>query len=124
MVDALGHSYTVETTFDALWIFGLVLIADAAWLPHPGRLEPETVWGWRVIALPVVAQMLALSLQVYGFFFDVPRTERIFTIVVLLIATVQIVVTRPRPARRIVEPDRGPVIQLDELADDVPERAF
>jgi len=35
---------------------------------------------------------------VYALFFDVPRSERIFTIVVLLIATVQIIVTRPRRA--------------------------
>ncbi len=95
-VDALGHSYSMETTFDALWLAGIALIAYAAWLPHPGRLEPVTVTGWRAIALPVTAQILALSLQVYALFFEVPRSERIFTIVVLLIATVQIIVTRPR----------------------------
>ncbi len=95
-VDALGHSYSSETTFDALWLAGIALIAYAAWLPHPGQLEPVTVTGWRAIALPVAAQMLALSLQVYALFYEVPRSERIFTIVVLLIATVQIIVTRPR----------------------------
>jgi hypothetical protein len=98
-VDALGHSYSTETTFDALWLAGIALIAYAAWLPHPGRLEPVTVTGWRAIALPVAAQMLALSLQVYALFYEVPRSERIFTVVVLLIATVQIVVTRPRRPR-------------------------
>jgi hypothetical protein len=96
-VNALGHSYSGETTFDALWLAGMALIAYAAWLPHPGQLEPVTVTGWRAIALPVAAQCLALSLQVYALFYDVPRSERIFTIVVLIIATVQIIVTRPRP---------------------------
>ncbi len=98
-VDALGHSYSTETTFDALWLAGIAFIAYAAWLPHPGQLEPVIVTGWRAIALPVAAQVLALSLQVYALFYEVPRSERIFTIVVLLIATVQIIVTRPRRSR-------------------------
>ena len=96
-VDALGHSFSAETTFDAVWLAGIALVAYAAWLPHPGRLEPMTITGWRAIALPVAAQILAVSLQVYALFFEVPRSERIFTIVVLLIATLQIIVTRPHP---------------------------
>jgi hypothetical protein len=95
-VDVLGHGYTEETSFDAIWLAGMVLIAYAAWLPHPGRLEPVTVTGWRAIALPVAAQVIALGIQVYALFFNLPRTQEIFTIVVLLIATVQIIVTRPR----------------------------
>jgi hypothetical protein len=95
-VEALGHTYSSETAFDALWLAGIMLIAYAAWLPHPGQLAPVTVTGWRAIALPIAAQVLAISLQVYALFYEVPRSERIFTIVVLLIATVQIIVTRPR----------------------------
>jgi hypothetical protein len=95
-VDALGHSYSAETSFDAVWLTGLVLIAYAAWLPHPGRLEPVTVTGWRAIALPLAAQCFAVALQIYGLFAYVPPSERILTIVVLIIAIVQIVVTRPR----------------------------
>jgi len=82
--------------FDALWLGGMVLIAYAAWLPHPGRLDPVDVYGWRAIALPVAAQLFAVALQVYGVFFYVPIAERVLTIVVLLIAIVQIIVSRPR----------------------------
>ncbi len=95
--DALGHSYKTGTTFEALLLGGSALIAYTAWLPHPGRLDPVIVTGWRAIALPFTAQILAISLQVYAFFFEVPRSERIFTIVLLLIATAGIVATRPRP---------------------------
>jgi hypothetical protein len=95
-IDAFGHTYSSNTTFDAIWLAGVVLLAYAAWLPHPGRLDPVTVTGWRAIALPVAAQMLAIGLQVYALFFEVNRSERIFTIIVLLIATVQIIITRPR----------------------------
>jgi hypothetical protein len=95
-VDALGHTYSSDTVFDALWLAGLLLIAYAAWLPHPGRLEPIPVYGWRAIALPLAAQGFAVGLQVYGLFFEVQRSERILTIVVLLIAIVQIIVSRPR----------------------------
>jgi hypothetical protein len=54
------------------------------------------VTGWKAIALPLAAQMFAVALQIYGLFFFVPRSERILTIIVLLIAIVQIIVTRPR----------------------------
>jgi hypothetical protein len=98
-VDALGHTYSSDTLFDALWLGGMVLIAYAAWLPHPGRLEPVEVYGWKAIALPLVAQCFALGLQVYGLFEDVPLGERVLTIAVLIIAIVQIIVSRPRPPR-------------------------
>jgi hypothetical protein len=96
-VDALGHSYSSDTVFDALWLGGMVMIAYAAWLPHPGRLDPVEVYGWRAIALPLAAQGFALALQIYGLFTHVPLGERVLTIVVLIIAMVQIVVSRPRP---------------------------
>ena len=102
-VDALGHTYTSDTVFDALWLGGLVVLAYAAWLPHPGRLEPIEVYGWRAIALPLAAQGFAVALQIYGLFFFVPVAERTLTIVVLLIAMVQIVVSRPRPPREVEE---------------------
>jgi hypothetical protein len=100
-VDALGHSYSSDTVFDALWLGGLVMIAYAAWLPHPGRLDPVEVYGWKAIALPLAAQCFALTLQVYGLFEPVPIAERVLTIAVLIIAIVQIVVSRPRPPRDV-----------------------
>jgi hypothetical protein len=95
-LDALGHTYSSDTVFDAMWLGGMLLIAYAAWLPHPGRLDPVNVYGWRAIALPLAAQCFAVALQIYGLFFYVPIAERILTIAVLLIAIVQIVVSRPR----------------------------
>jgi hypothetical protein len=100
-VDALGHSYSSDTVFDALWLGGLVVIAYAAWLPHPGKLDPVEVYGWKVIALPLAAQCFALALQVYGLFVDVPLAERALTIAVLVIAIVQIIVSRPRAPREV-----------------------
>jgi len=103
-VDTLGHSYSSDTVFDALWLGGLLIIAYAAWLPHPGRLEPVEVYGWRAIALPLAAQGFALALQIFGLFAHVPLAERVLTIVVLIIAMVQIVVSRPRaPADDLID---------------------
>jgi hypothetical protein len=95
-VQALGHSYHQGGVYDAVWAGGAVLIAYASWQPHPGRLEPRQVTGWAAIALPLAAQALAAGIQVYGFFHEIPRAERVLTLIVLLIAMVQIVVTRPR----------------------------
>jgi hypothetical protein len=103
-VDALGHTYSSDTIFDALWLAGMLMVAYAAWLPHPGTRDPVDVYGWKAIALPIAAQMFAIALQVYGLFFYVPVAERVLTIVVLLIAVVQIVVSRPRrPADDVID---------------------
>jgi hypothetical protein len=116
-VDALGHTYSSDTVFDALWLGGLVLIAYAAWLPHPGRLPSTEVYGWKAIALPLAAQVFAVVLQIYGLFFTVPLAERVLTIAVLLIAIVQIVVSRPRsPAEEQEE-------AAEEAADEAAEEA-
>jgi hypothetical protein len=105
-VQALGHSFHQGGVYDAVWAGGAVLIAYAAWQPHPGRIEPREVTGWAAIALPLAAQALAAGIQVYGFFHEIPRSERVLTLIVLLIAMVQIVVTRPRPRKRPA--DQGP----------------
>lgn len=94
-VQALGHTYEAGV-YDAAWAAGALLIAYASWEPHPGRLEPREVRGWPAIAMPLAAQGLAAATQIYGFFYEIPRSERILTLIVLLIAMVQIVVTRPR----------------------------
>jgi hypothetical protein len=95
-VQALGQAYR-GGAYDAAWIAGAFFVAYAAWEPHPGRLEPREVTGWQAVALPVAAQILAASIQFYGIFEEIPTIERALTVAVLLIATVQIVVTRPRP---------------------------
>jgi hypothetical protein len=95
-VQALAHTHD-RGIYDAAWAGAAVLVAYAAWQPYPGRLKRREVTGWRAIALALAAQALAISLQTYAFFHEVPRSERILTVVVLVIATIQIVVSRPRP---------------------------
>jgi drug/metabolite transporter (DMT)-like permease len=95
-VQALEHTHDLGT-YDAAWAGAAVLVAYSAWQPYPGRLERREVTGWRAIGLAVSAQVLAISLQTYAFFHELPRSERILTVLVLVIATIQIVVSRPRP---------------------------
>lgn len=103
-VQALNHSYAHDRVYDAAWLGGAVLVAFAAWEPHPGRLKAKDVRGWPAIALPLAAQLLAVTIQIYGYFNEVNRIERILTIVVLLIASVQIIVQRPRIRARSGDP--------------------
>lgn len=98
------HDHTV---YDVGWVGGACLVAFAAWEPHPGRLEPRPVTGFSAIVLPVTAQLLAAAIQMYAFFYEIPRSERIMTVIVLLIATLQIVLARPRK-RRDGARDRSP----------------
>ena len=95
-VQALAHSHD-RGVYGAAWAGAAILVGYAAWEPHPGRLERREVTGWRAIALAIAAQALAVSIQTYAIFEEIPRSERILTVIVLLIATLQIVVSRPRP---------------------------
>ena len=90
----------VGASFDFTSTIGALLIALAVWLSVDVRTTNSEAFGWRAIALPLAAQALAAAIQVYGFFGHLGETERVVTLVVLLIAMVQIVVSRPRaPAR-------------------------
>jgi hypothetical protein len=94
-VQALAHPHN-QGVYDAAWAGAAVLVAYAAWQPHPGRLERREVTGWRAIALAIAAQALAASIQTYAIFDGIPESERILTVIVLMIAMIQIVVSRPR----------------------------
>ena len=71
-VDALGHTYSSDTVFDALWLGGMVVIAYAAWLPHPGRSNRSRSTAGRRSRSRSSRRCFALGLQVYGLFFYVP----------------------------------------------------
>jgi hypothetical protein len=95
-VRALEHAHA-RGVYDAAWAGAAVLVAYAAWQPHPGRLERREVTGWPAIALAIAAQALGVAIQTYAIFDEIPRSERVLTVLVLVIATIQIAVTRPRP---------------------------
>ena len=86
----------------------------AAWVRAPEADEhPEPVTGMRAVALALFAQALAIGIQIYAIFNEIGRSERVVTIVVLVVASVQIILTRPRRkepgASRLsetVEPER------------------
>jgi diguanylate cyclase len=116
-VQALAHSHD-RGIYDPAWAGAAMLVAYAAWQPHPGRLERQEVIGFQAIALAIAAQVLAIGIQIYAIFDELPRSERILTVIVLIIATVQIVVSRPRPrsdpqAPRDAPASAGSVITAD-----------
>jgi hypothetical protein len=82
--------------YDFVWTVGALLIALAAWVRTPQAETTDQVTGMRAIALALVAQALAIGIQIYAFFREVGRSERVVTVVVLVVASVQIILTRPR----------------------------
>ena len=50
----------------------------------------------RAVALALFAEALAIGIQIYAVFREIGRSERIVTVVVLVVASVQIILTRPR----------------------------
>ncbi len=72
----------------------------------------------RAIALALVAQALAIGIQIYASFEEVGRSERIVTAVVLVVASVQIILARPRADHPAPPPDRDPGVDEPRPTDD------
>jgi hypothetical protein len=91
--------------YSFVWTTGAVLIAYAAWVRAPGVRNASTeVSGLRAVALPLLAQALAIAIQLYAFFGTVARGERLVTVLVLVVSSVQIILTRPRPHSKDAPP--------------------
>ena len=82
------------STVDALLVALAVALAVDVPAPRPGEV------GWRAIVLPLAAQALAAAIQVYGLFHELGDAERLVTLFVLLVAMLQIVLSRPRARAR------------------------
>jgi hypothetical protein len=83
--------------YDFVWTAGAILMALAAWARAPeADMNPGAVTGMRAVALALFAQALAIGIQLYAVFGEIGRSERIVTIVVLAVASAQIILTRPR----------------------------
>jgi hypothetical protein len=98
----------VEGDYGFLWSVGALLIAAAAWSGRPTADLEREVYGWRAIVLPVAAQLCAAGIQVYAIFFEIGSSERLVTLIVLIVATVQIVISRPRAPEVREEADADP----------------
>ncbi|HEX3841780.1 MAG TPA: hypothetical protein VHU85_13390 [Acidimicrobiales bacterium] len=100
-----ARGVVTDNRYDFVWTLGALLIAYAAWVRVPRELrEIKKVTGLQAVALPLIAQALAGGLQIYALFKEVGKSERIITLVVLVIASVQIILNRPRPASSPVTP--------------------
>ena len=130
--EAQARAVVAGNRYDFVWTVGALLIALAAWTRAPdGETSQEAVTGMRAVALALFAQGLAIGIQIYAIFREVGKSERIVTIVVLLVASVQIILTRPRRREdevpRLVEPAQAvPLEDGSETeptwADEVPLR--
>ncbi|MGH9097333.1 MAG: hypothetical protein ACRDWB_07905, partial [Acidimicrobiales bacterium] len=113
-----SRGVVTDNHYDFVWTLGALLIAYAAWVRVPReRREIKKVTGLQAVALPLIAQALAGGLQMYALFKEVGKSERIITLVVLVIASVQIILNRPRPASGsaapALDPEASPLGSLD-----------
>jgi hypothetical protein len=87
--------------YDFIWTFGAVCMAGAAWVTRVGtRDERNEVTGLRAVALLLVAQALAAGIQIYALFGQIGKSERIVTLLVLAVTSVQIILNRPKLANQ------------------------
>jgi diguanylate cyclase len=91
-----ARASTVDAGYDFTWTVGALLVALAVALAVDVPAPRSGEVGWRAIVLPLTAQALAAAIQVYGLFHELGAAERLVTLFVLLVAMVQIVLSRPR----------------------------
>jgi hypothetical protein len=112
-----AHGLPETQPYDFVWTLGAVLIACAAWVTSPAARDVHAqVTGLRAIALVLVAQAIAAGIQVYAIFGELAKSERIITLVVLVITSVQIVLARPRPAKPAQPPPASDGVAGDSTA--------
>jgi hypothetical protein len=111
--------------YSFVWTTGTVLIAAAAWVRAPGvRDDANEIYGMRAVALPLLAQALAIFIQIYAFFGTVARGERLVTVMVLVVSSVQIILTRPRRHSSEVISSRKDPKRDDEKSDTEPRPPY
>jgi hypothetical protein len=96
---AVGQARGVAESghYDFVWTVGALFIAYAAWVRSPTvHKDDHQVAGMRAIALALIAQALAIAIQLIAIFKQVGKSERVVTALVLVVASIQIVLTRPK----------------------------
>jgi hypothetical protein len=85
------------SSYDFVWTLGALLITYAAWVRSPTVHNDERqVTGMRAIALALIATATAIAIQLIAFFKEIGKSERLVTALVLAVAFVETVLTRPR----------------------------
>ena len=115
--EADARAVVSANSYNFIWTAGALFLALAAWARAPeADEEAVAVVGMRAIALALFAQALAIGIQIYAIFREVGKSERIVTIVVLVVASVQIILTRPRRQQVDDDPhaEAAPPASLEE----------
>jgi hypothetical protein len=106
-----------DNHYDFVWTLGAVFLAYAAWVRVPAnRRQVERVTGLRAVALPLLAQALAAGVTISAFFRPENESQEAVTLLVLLVASVQIFLTRPRAEPVGGAGDAGAVPEPDVVA--------
>ena len=101
--------------YDFVWTMGALFIAYAAWVQAPTVHDDSArVTGMRAIALALIAQALAIAIQILAVFKDIGKSERVVTALVLVVAAIQIILTRPRSGARTDGSDSVPDVTTAE----------
>jgi hypothetical protein len=108
-----------DGNYDFVWTLGALLIAYAAWVRSPTVHDDDRqVTGMRAIALALIAQAIAIAIQILAIFKHLGESERVVTALVLVFASVQIILTRPRAGTRGGGPPSSPGDGMSAPTDD------
>ncbi len=85
------HGTFVEGQFQWYTPAGSILLAAAAW-QVPRIAVSSSELSWRAIALPILCQVFAIGIQVYGLNFKLEESERLMAALVGVLVVVQLLV--------------------------------
>ena len=85
-------TYVEGTMLDALWPAAALLVGAAAWQPVGTRVAPK-LEGWRVIAIPAVAALVAVALETYDHFARISDGALVLATITLVLVTLRMALT-------------------------------
>ncbi|HEX5713495.1 MAG TPA: diguanylate cyclase, partial [Solirubrobacterales bacterium] len=93
LLQSADGTYVEGTILDAGWPCGVLLVACAAWVEPRVSEEPTRSRALRIIAIPAVAALIAISIQAAERFATAPTAAAVISLLTLVAVVVRLVLS-------------------------------
>ena len=92
LLQSANGTYVEGTILDAGWLYGVLLVACAAWI-EPGATQPLRSRAVRIIAIPAAAALVAIAIQGVERFATAPTAAAVISLLTLIAVVIRLVLS-------------------------------
>ena len=92
LLQSAKGTYVEGTILDAGWLYGVLLVACAAWI-EPGATQPLRSRAVRIIAIPAAAALVAIGIQGVERFATAPTAAAVISLMTLIAVVIRLVLS-------------------------------